>query len=150
MFEVWAAISADPEKVEIVREQKLACLHGGQPSLSRRLLRVLHPCPRFLRELTRAKGDGSYPKLLASVAKTELLVLDDLGTGKLNDEHRHDLLEMLEDRYTVRSILVTSQYPVDHWHEGIGDPTLADALLDHLVHNAYKLSLNGNRCGKTA
>ena len=104
--------------------------------------------PRFLRELTRAKGDGSYPKLLASVAKTELLVLDDLGAGKLNDEHRHDLLEILEDRYAVRSTLVTSQYPVEHWHEVIGDPTLADAILDRLVHNAYKLSLTGKSMRK--
>ncbi len=104
--------------------------------------------PRFFRELTRAKGDGSYPKLLASLAKTELLVLDDLGAGKLNDEHRHDLLEILEDRYAVRSTLVTSQYPVDHWHDVIADPTLADAILDRLVHNAYKLSLNGKSMRK--
>ena len=118
-----------------------ACRHGFSAFYTR--------VPRFLRELTRAKGDGSYPKLLAFVAKTELLVLDDLGTGKLNDEHRHDLLEILEDRYAVRSTLVTSQYPVDHWHEVIGDPTLADAILDRLVHNAYKLSLNGKTMRKT-
>jgi DNA replication protein DnaC len=104
--------------------------------------------PRFLRELNRAKGDGSYPKLLASLAKTDLLVLDDLGAGKLNDEHRHDLLEILEDRYALRSTLVTSQYPVDHWHEMIGDPTLADAILDRLVHNAYKLQLDGKSMRK--
>ena len=99
--------------------------------------------PRFVRELIRAKGDGSYPKLLVSLAKTDLLVLDDFGAGTLNDEHRHDLLEILEDRYAVRSTLVTSQYPVNDWHEVIGDPTLADAILDRLVHNAYKLELNG-------
>ena len=99
--------------------------------------------PRFVRELTRAKGDGSYPKLLATLAKTDLIVLDDFGAGKLNDEHRHDLLEILEDRYALRSTLVTSQYPTDDWHDVIGDPTLADAILDRLVHNAYKLELNG-------
>lgn len=99
--------------------------------------------PRFLRELTRAKGDGSYPKLLASLAKTDLLVLDDFGAEKLNDEHRHDLLEILEDRYALRSTLVTSQYPVGDWHTVIGNPTLADAILDRLVHNAYKLELKG-------
>jgi len=106
--------------------------------------------PRFLRELSRAKGDGSYPKRLASLAKTELLVLDDFGTAPLSDEHRHDLLELLEDRYGLRSTLVTSQYPVERWHELIGDPTLADAILDRLVHNAYKLSLKGESMRKKA
>jgi DNA replication protein DnaC len=104
--------------------------------------------PRFWRELARAKGDGSYPKLLAKLAKADLLVLDDFGAGKLTDEHRHDLLEILEDRYALRSTLVTSQYPVDHWHEAIGDPTLADAILDRLVHNAYKLQLQGESMRK--
>jgi len=104
--------------------------------------------PRFLRELSRAKGDGTYPKRLASLAKTELLVLDDFGTAPLNDEHRHDLLEILEDRYGLRSTLVTSQYPIERWHELVGDPTLADAILDRLVHNAYKLSLKGESMRK--
>ncbi len=104
--------------------------------------------PRFLRELTRAKGDGSYPKLLATLAKTDLLVFDDFGAGKLNDENRHDLLEILEDRYALRSTLVTSQYPVNTWHDVIGDPTLADAILDRLVHNAYKLELDGKSMRK--
>lgn len=104
--------------------------------------------PRFVRELVRARGDGSYPKLLVSLAKTDLLVLDDFGAGTLNDENRHDILEILEDRYAVRSTLVTSQYPVNDWHEVIGDPTLADAILDRLVHNAYKLELNGKSMRK--
>jgi DNA replication protein DnaC len=104
--------------------------------------------PRFLRELTRAKGDGTYPKHLATLAKTELLVFDDFGTGPLNDEHRHDLLEILEDRYALRSTLVTSQYPIERWHDVIGDPTLADAILDRLVHNAYKLELKGESMRK--
>ena len=105
--------------------------------------------PRFWRELSRAKGDGSYSKLIAQLAKADLLVLDDFGAGKLTDEHRHDLLEILDDRYAVRSTLVTSQYPVEHWHEVIGDPTLADAILDRLVHNAYKLHLQGESMRKT-
>lgn len=104
--------------------------------------------PRFLGELTRAKGDGTYPKVLATIAKTDLLVLDDFGAGKLTDAHRHDLLEILEDRYALRSTLVTSQYPVDQWHELIGDPTLADAILDRLVHNAYQLALKGETMRK--
>lgn len=104
--------------------------------------------PRFLRELTVARGDGSYPKLLASLAKTDLVVLDDFGTGQLTDEHRRDLLELLEDRYALRSTLVTSQFPVERWHDLIGDPTLADAILDRLVHNAYKLNLTGDSMRK--
>jgi DNA replication protein DnaC len=112
-----------------------ACRDGFCPLYTR--------LPRFVRELNRAKGDGSYPKLLVSLANTDLLVLDNFGAGKLNDEHRHDLLEIFEDRYAVRSTLVTSQYPVGEWHHVIGAPTLADAILDRLVHNAYKLELNG-------
>jgi DNA replication protein DnaC len=105
--------------------------------------------PRFLRELAVARGDGSYHKLLASLAKTDLLVLDDLGSGQLTDEHRRDLLEILEDRYGLRSTLVTSQFPVERWHDLIGDPTLADAILDRLVHNAYKINLKGESMRKS-
>jgi DNA replication protein DnaC len=104
--------------------------------------------PRFFRELAIAKGDGSYYKLLTALAKTDLLVLDDLGAGDLTNEQRRDLLEILEDRYARRSTLITSQFPVDHWHETIGDPTLADAILDRLVHNAYKLELKGDSMRK--
>jgi DNA replication protein DnaC len=78
-----------------------------------------------------------------------LLVLDDLGAGALTNEHRRDLLEILEDRYALHCTLITSQFPVDHWHETIGDPTLADAILDRLVHNAYKLALDGKSMRKT-
>jgi DNA replication protein DnaC len=117
-----------------------ACRDG----FSARYLRL----PRFLRELSLARGDGSYPKLLASLAKTPLLVLDDFGSGKLTDEHRRDLLEILEDRYGLHSTLVTSQFPVERWHDLIGDPTLADAILDRLVHNAYKLTLKGDSMRK--
>ena len=104
--------------------------------------------PRFLRELAIAKGDGRYPKLMRTLAKTHLLVLDDFGASPLSDEHRRDLLEILDDRYGVHSTLVTSQYPVEHWHELIGDPTLADAILDRLVHNAYKINLKGESMRK--
>ena len=104
--------------------------------------------PRFLRELTLAKGDGRYPKLMRELARTDLLVLDDFGTAQLNDEHRRDLLEILDDRYGLRSTLVTSQFPVEHWHELLADPTLADAILDRLVHNAFKLNLKGESMRK--
>ena len=104
--------------------------------------------PRFFRELSIAKGDGRYPKLINTLAKTDLVVFDDFGSSTLKDEHRRDLLEILEDRYDVRSTLVTSQFPVKNWHELIGDPTLADAILDRLVHNAYKIHLKGDSMRK--
>lgn len=100
--------------------------------------------PRFLQEMPMAKGDGRYPKVMAQLAKTDLLILDDWGLARLHDENRRDLLEMLEDRYGRRATLVTSQLPVDHWHEALGDPTLADAILDRLVHHAYKIALKGD------
>ncbi len=104
--------------------------------------------PRFFRELAIAKGDGRYLKLMTTLAKTDLLILDDLGTSALKDEHRRDLLEILDDRYGVRSTAVTSQFPVENWHELIADPTLADAILDRLVHNAYKINLKGDSMRK--
>ena len=117
-----------------------AC-RGGYTTLYLRL-------PRLLQELPIAKGDGRYPKLMASLAKTDVLILDDWALAKLSDEHRHDLLEILEDRHDRRSTLVTSQFPLEHWHEAIGNPTLADAILDRLVHNAYKITLKGDSMRK--
>ena len=99
--------------------------------------------PRFLQELPIAKGDGRYRKLMTTLAKTDLLLLDDWGLAPLSDENRRDLLEIVEDRHDCRATLVTSQLPVEHWHEALGDPTLADAILDRLVHNAYKITLQG-------
>jgi DNA replication protein DnaC len=104
--------------------------------------------PRLLQEMAIAKGDGRYPKLLATLAKTEVLILDDWGLTKLTAEHRRDLLEILEDRHGVRSTLATSQLPIEKWHDIIGDPTLADAILDRLVHNAYKINLKGGSMRK--
>jgi DNA replication protein DnaC len=104
--------------------------------------------PRLLQEMAIAKGDGRYPKLLATLAKTEVLVLDDWGLAKLSAEHRRDLLEILEDRHGTRSTLATSQLPIEKWHDLIGDPTLADAILDRLVHNAYKINLKGGSLRK--
>jgi len=95
-----------------------------------------------------ARGDGRYLKLLAGLSRADLIILDDLGIEALGEAERHDLLEILEDRYERRSTLVTSQLPVGHWHETIGDPTLADAILDRLVHNAHKLALKGESMRK--
>ena len=95
-----------------------------------------------------AKGDGRYPKLLANLAKVDVLILDDWGLVKPNAENRRDLLEVLEERHGLRSTIVTSQLPVEEWHAMIGDPTLADAILDRLVHNAYKINLRGESLRK--
>jgi len=105
--------------------------------------------PRLLEDLALARADGTYPKLLARLARLDLLVLDDWGLTKLNDPQSRDLLEVLEDRYELRSTLVTSQLRTKHWHEVISDPTLADAILDRLVHNAYTLNLTGESIRKT-
>jgi DNA replication protein DnaC len=104
--------------------------------------------PRLLQEMAIAKGDGRYPKLLATLAKTDVLVLDDWGLAKLTGEQRRDLLEILEDRHATRSTLATSQLPIETWHDVIGDPTLADAILDRLVHNAYRINLKGGSMRK--
>lgn len=104
--------------------------------------------PRLFRELAIARGDGRYLKLLAGFAKTDVLILDDWGTDRLTEEQRHDLFEILEDRYDRRSTLVAAQLPVKHWHEAIGNPTLADAILDRLIHNAHKIVLKGESMRK--
>jgi DNA replication protein DnaC len=118
-----------------------ACRQGFS-ALYRRL-------PRLLQELALAKGDGRYEKLLKSFARTDLLVIDDWGLSKLIKDQRHDLLEIFEDRHGLRSTLIASQVPVKHWHEIIGEPTLADAILDRLIHNTYKFNLKGESMRKT-
>ncbi len=104
--------------------------------------------PRLFEELQLAHADGRFPKLMAGLAKTDLIVLDDWGLASLDATARRDLLELLDDRHGQRSTLVTSQLPVDHWHEVIGDPTLADAILDRLVHSAYRITLKGESMRK--
>jgi DNA replication protein DnaC len=104
--------------------------------------------PRLLAELAVAKGDGRYGKLMTSLAKTDVVILDDWALAPLGDEHRRDILELLEDRHDRRATVVTSQLPIEHWHEALGEPTLADAILDRLVHNAYKILLKGDSMRK--
>ena len=104
--------------------------------------------PRLFEELTIARGDGRYAKLMASLAKVDVLVLDDWGLALLDDERRRDLLEVLDERYQTRSTVITSQLPVAHWHDSLGDPTLADAILDRLVHHAHLLNLAGESLRK--
>jgi len=99
--------------------------------------------PRLFRALAIARGDGSYDKLLKSYARTDLLILDDWGLAPIGAAERRDLLEIFEDRYGSRSTLVTSQLPVESWYEVIGDPTLADGIMDRLVHSAYTVAMEG-------
>lgn len=99
--------------------------------------------PRLFEELRIAHGDGSFGKRLASLAKTDLLILDDWGLAPLNQSERNDLLEVIDDRVGSRSTLITSQLPVEHWHAYLNDPTLADAILDRVIHAAHKITLVG-------
>lgn len=102
-----------------------------------------HRLPRLLAALALARGDGRHARLLRSLGRVELLILDDWGPEQLDAEQRRDLLEIVEDRYDRRSTIVTSQAPVEAWYEIIGNPTIADAMLDRLVHNAYRIELRG-------
>ncbi len=104
---------------------------------------------RLFDELTRARGDGTHARYLQKLAKTNVMILDDFGTDPLSASERSDLLEIVEDRYGVSSTIVTSQREPDQWHAVIGDPTLADAILDRLVHNAHRLKLGGPSIRKT-
>ncbi len=117
-----------------------ACLEGH----SALYLRL----PRLFEELRLAKADGRYGKLMLGYAKTDLLVLDDWGLTPMTDSQRRDLLELMEDRYGLKSTIITSQLPVTAWHEAIGDPTLADAILDRIVHNAHKIEMKGESMRK--
>jgi DNA replication protein DnaC len=106
--------------------------------------RVLYRrAPRLIDELALAKTAGQSARLLSKLAKFEVLVIDDLGIGTLKDPQRQDLLEVLDDRYGRSATIITSQLPISKWHEWIADPTLADAILDRIVHNAYKVDLKG-------
>jgi DNA replication protein DnaC len=104
--------------------------------------------PRLFSDLAIAKGDGRYGKLLIRYSRMDVMVLDDWGVSPMTAENRRDLLEILDDRYEKKSTLITSQLPVEKWHRYLEDPTLADAILDRVVHNAYKLELKGESMRK--
>lgn len=117
-----------------------ACLNGYS-ALYERL-------PRLLEALHVAKADGRYGKMLVRLSKVDVLVLDDWGLAKLTPPEQHELLEVMDDRHDRRSTIVTSQLAVEHWHETMTDPTLADAILDRLIHAAYRLNLRGESMRK--
>jgi DNA replication protein DnaC len=104
--------------------------------------------PQFFYQISLARADGSYGPLMKRLAKAYLLVLDDLGLVPLNDPERRDLLEVIEERHGNASTLITSQLPVENWHDHIGDPTIADAILDRLIHNAHRIQLKGGSMRK--
>src|SRR6516165_2485933 len=104
---------------------------------------LYHRVPRLLDALALARGDGRYPRLLKSISRVELLVLDDWGLAPLTSQQGRDLLDIVDDRHGRGSTIVTSQIPVKHWHELLADPTIADAVLDRLVHTSHRIELDG-------
>ncbi len=98
--------------------------------------------------LTQSKADGSYQKMLLQLQKTQLLMIDDWGLELLKPAHRNDLLEIMDDRHGQKSTLIASQLPTDQWYAAIGDNTLADAILDRLMHNSHRLQLKGESMRK--
>ena len=109
-----------------------------------------HRLSRLFDDLALAHGDGRYPQIIKKLARTDVLLIDDWGLAKLTAPQRRDLLDILDDRHDRKSTVVTSQLPVDLWHKMIGEPTHADAILDRLVHNAYRITLKGESMRRIA
>lgn len=103
---------------------------------------------RFFHQITAAKADNSYLKWIGELAKCDILLIDDFGAAAFTDENRRDFLDIIDDRYNKKSTIITSQFPIKNWHEVIGDKTLADAILDRLVHNSYQIELRGESMRK--
>lgn len=110
---------------------------------------LYHRLPRLFAELELAHGDGRFPRLFRRLVKADLLILDDWGPDRLTAGQRRDLMEIVEDRYGAGSTIITSQLPLANWHQVIDEPTFADAILDRLIHNAYRLPLDGQSMRKT-
>jgi len=125
----------------------IACALGQQAA--RKGLSVLYKrLSRLMEDLEIAYGDGSLAKERAKIAKTDLLILDDWALAPLTARGRHELLELIDDRIGTGSILITSQLPIEQWHDYIGEPTVADAILDRLVHRAHRIELHGESLRK--
>ncbi len=125
----------------------LACALGHAACRQGATVRYVR-LPRLLGDLAPARGDGSYGRLLQQYAKTDLLILDDWGLAPMGDRERRDLLEIIEDRTGQRATLITSQVPIEHWHDLIGDAPFGDAILDRLVHHAHRIVLTGGSMRK--
>jgi len=125
----------------------LACALGHRACRDNRSV-LYHRLPRLLEGLGVARGDGRYARMLKSLARVQLLILDDWGISPLTAEQRRDLMEIIDDRHERASTIVTSQLDVDDWHEHIGNPTIADAVLDRLVHGSHRLKLTGESIRK--
>jgi DNA replication protein DnaC len=125
----------------------IACALGHKACRDNRSV-LYHRVPRLFEALALARGDGRYGRLLKTLGRVQVLILDDWGLSVLTGSERRDLLEILDDRHGRSSTIVTSQVPVDTWHDLIGDPTLGDAILDRLVHNAHRLQLTGESMRK--
>ena len=125
----------------------LACALGNQ-ACRRGLSALYFRAPRLFQELAVARGTGRYERMLRSLLRCDLLIIDDWGTAFLTDEQRRDLFEIADDRYGRRSTLIAAQLIPKHWHEIIGDPTLADAILDRIIHNAHTITLKGESMRK--
>lgn len=121
----------------------LACALGHKACRDNRSV-LYQRVPKLFAELALARGDGRYARIMRTLGGVQLLILDDWGLEPLDAGARHDLYEILEERYGRRSTILTSQVPVDKWHEVIGDPTYADAILDRVVHNAQRIDLTGD------
>jgi DNA replication protein DnaC len=125
----------------------LACALGHKACRDDRSV-LYHRVPRLFDALALARGDGRHARMLKNLARVDLLILDDWGLGAITHEQARDLLEIMEDRHGRGSTIVTSQLAIDHWHELIPNPTIADAILDRLVHNAHRLILDGESIRK--
>ena len=104
--------------------------------------------PRLFQEISIARADGSYPKLMNKIAKAKVLIVDDFCIMPIKTDERRDLLEVIEDRQGLCSTIISTQIPMENWFEVIGDPTIADAVLDRLIHNAHKINLKGESMRK--
>jgi DNA replication protein DnaC len=125
----------------------IACALGHQACLKGYSVRY-YRLPRLILALTQAKADGSYSKLLKTIASLEVLIIDDWGLEPLNGATRNDLMEIMDDRYEQMTTIIVSQLPTEQWYDAIGDNTLADAILDRLMHNAHRINLQGESMRK--
>ena len=130
-----------------VGKSRIACALGHKACRDNRSV-LYHRLPRLFEALALARGDGRHARLLKTLARVDLLILDDWGLAPLATDQRRDLLEIVDDRHQRGSTIITSQVPIEHWHQVIADPTIADAVVDRLIHNAHRLNLTGESMRK--